>query len=69
MRIRDADTLNRLDVIAVNDGSKDCTSEMAHGFEVKCPGVSASSARRTGTAAAASTRRGLRTRGLYFSRS
>lgn len=51
MRIRDADTLNRLDVIAVNDGSKDCTSEMAHGFEAKCPGVSASSERRTGTAA------------------
>lgn len=37
--VDDADMLNRLDVIAVNDGSKDRTSEIAHGFEAKYPGV------------------------------
>ena len=37
--VDDADMLNRLDVIAVNDGSKDRTSEVAHGFEAKYPGV------------------------------
>ena len=37
--VGDADMLNRLDVIVVNDGSKDRTSEIAHGFEAKYPGV------------------------------
>lgn len=37
--VDDADMLNRLDVIVVNDGSKDRTSEIAHGFEAKYPGV------------------------------
>ncbi len=37
--VDDADMLSRLDVIAVNDGSKDRTSEIAHGFEAKYPGV------------------------------
>ncbi len=37
--VDDADMLNRLDVIVVNDGSKDHTSGIAHGFEAEYPGV------------------------------
>ena len=37
--VPDAELLQSLDVIVVNDGSKDRTSEIAHGFETKCPGV------------------------------
>lgn len=37
--VDDADMLNRLDVIVVNDGSKDRTSEIAHEFESKYPGI------------------------------
>lgn len=37
--VEDEDLLNRLDVIVVNDGSKDRTSEIAHGFEAKYPSV------------------------------
>lgn len=35
----DASLMQQLDVIVVNDGSKDRTSEIAHGFEEKYPGV------------------------------
>lgn len=37
--IDDQELLQKLDVIVVNDGSKDRTSEMAHEFEAKYPGV------------------------------
>ena len=37
--IEDKDLLQKLDVIVVNDGSKDRTSEIAHGFESKHPDV------------------------------
>lgn len=37
--IDDKDLLQKLDVIVVNDGSKDRTSEIAHEFETKYPGV------------------------------
>lgn len=37
--VDDAELLQRLEVIVVNDGSKDRTSEIAHGFEAKYPGV------------------------------
>lgn len=37
--IDDKELLQRLDVIVVNDGSKDRTSAIAHEFEVKYPGV------------------------------
>ena len=37
--IGDNEFQQKLDVIVVNDGSKDRTSEIAHGFEVKYPGV------------------------------
>ena len=37
--VGDAELLQSLDVIVVNDGSKDRTSEIAHGFEAKHPGV------------------------------
>jgi len=37
--VADADLLQRLDVIVVNDGSKDRTSEIAHEFEKKYSGV------------------------------
>ncbi len=37
--VDDADMLSRLDIIVVNDGSKDRTSEIAHEFETKYPGV------------------------------
>ncbi len=37
--IDDKELLQKLDVIVVNDGSKDRTSEIAHGFEAKYPGV------------------------------
>lgn len=37
--IDDEELLQKLDVIVVNDGSKDRTSEIAHEFEVKYPGV------------------------------
>ena len=37
--VPDAELLQSLDVIVVNDGSKDRTSEIAHGFEAKYPGV------------------------------
>ena len=37
--VRDKDLSKELDVIVVNDGSKDRTSEIAHGFETKYPGV------------------------------
>lgn len=37
--IADEALLQKLDVIVVNDGSKDRTSEIAHGFETKYPGV------------------------------
>ena len=37
--IDDKELLQKLDVIVVNDGSKDHTSEIAHNFETKYPGV------------------------------
>ena len=37
--IDDKELFQKLDVIVVNDGSKDRTSEIAHGFESKYPGV------------------------------
>ena len=37
--IGDKELLQKLDVIVVNDGSKDRTSEVAHEFEAKYPGV------------------------------
>ena len=37
--VSDAELLQSLDVIVVNDGSKDRTSEIAHGFAAKYPGV------------------------------
>ena len=37
--VPDAELLQSLDVIVVNDGSKDRTSEIAHGFAAKYPGV------------------------------
>ena len=37
--IDDKELLEKLDVIVVNDGSKDRTSEIAHEFEAKYPGV------------------------------
>lgn len=37
--IDDKELLQKLDVIVVNDGSKDRTSEIAHEFELKYPGV------------------------------
>lgn len=37
--VEDSELLQSLDVIVVNDGSKDGTSEIAHEFERKCPGV------------------------------
>lgn len=37
--VSDPDLLKRLDVIVVNDGSKDRTSEIAHQFEKDYPGV------------------------------
>ncbi len=37
--VDDKELLQKLDVIVVNDGSKDRTSEIAHGFETKYPGV------------------------------
>lgn len=37
--VDDKDLLQKLEVIVVNDGSKDRTSEIAHGFEAKYPGV------------------------------
>ena len=37
--IDDKELLGKLDVIVVNDGSKDRTSEIAHSFETKYPGV------------------------------
>lgn len=37
--VDDKELLQRLDVIVVNDGSKDRTSEIAHEFEAKYPGV------------------------------
>jgi len=37
--VEDAELLQKLDVIVVNDGSKDRTSEIAHEFEKKYPGV------------------------------
>ena len=37
--VPDKDMLQRLDVIVVNDGSKDRTSEIAHDFERRYPGV------------------------------
>ncbi len=37
--VDDKKLLQELDVIVVNDGSKDRTSEIAHGFETKYPGV------------------------------
>ena len=37
--IDDKELLKKLDVIVVNDGSKDRTSEIAHGFETGYPGV------------------------------
>lgn len=37
--IDDRELLQKLDVIVVNDGSKDRTSEIAHEFEAKYPGV------------------------------
>ncbi len=35
--VDDEQTMNALDVIVVNDGSKDKTSEIAHGYADKCP--------------------------------
>jgi len=37
--IEDQELFQKLDVIVVNDGSKDRTSEIAHDFEQRCPGV------------------------------
>lgn len=37
--VSDERLLSRLEVIVVNDGSKDRTSEIAHGYEAKYPGV------------------------------
>lgn len=37
--VDDRELLQKLDVIVVNDGSKDRTSEVAHEFEAKYPGV------------------------------
>ena len=37
--IDDKELLRKLEVIVVNDGSKDRTSEIAHKFETKYPGV------------------------------
>ena len=37
--IDDCDVLNKLEVIVVNDGSKDRTSAIAHDFEERYPGV------------------------------
>jgi len=37
--IEDEKLLQRLDIIVVNDGSKDCTSEIAHSWEEKFPGI------------------------------
>ena len=37
--VDDKELLQRLDVIVVNDGSKDRTSEIAHEFEAKYPGM------------------------------
>ena len=37
--VNDDALLQKLDVIVVNDGSRDRTSEIAHGFEAKYPGV------------------------------
>ncbi len=37
--IHDKELFGKLDVIIVNDGSKDRTSEIAHGFEAEYPGV------------------------------
>ena len=37
--VDDKELFQKLDVIVVNDGSKDRTSEIAHGFEAKYPGV------------------------------
>ena len=37
--VPDQDMLERLDIIVVNDGSKDRTSEIAHDFERRYPGV------------------------------
>ncbi len=37
--IGDRKLFEKLDVIVVNDGSKDRTSEIAHGFEAKYVGV------------------------------
>lgn len=37
--IADRELLQKVEVIVVNDGSKDRTSEIAHGFEARYPGV------------------------------
>jgi len=37
--VDDVELLQQLDVIVVNDGSTDCTSEIAHDFEQRYPGV------------------------------
>lgn len=37
--VPDSELLQKLDVIVVNDGSKDRTSEIAHSYETKYPGV------------------------------
>ena len=37
--IDDKELLQKLDIIVVNDGSKDRTSEIAHEFESRFPGV------------------------------
>ena len=37
--IEDKELLQKLDIIVVNDGSKDRTSEIAHEFEARYPGV------------------------------
>ena len=39
MVLDDDSVFARLEIIVVNDGSKDRTSEIAHEFEAKCPGV------------------------------